>query len=151
MAITSISISQNKPDDIDVYSDKDMLETVLRNLISNAIKFTKPGGSISVLAKKKQSQVEIAISDNGVGMNEETINKLFRIETNNTTIGTENEKGSGLGLILCKELVEKQGGRIWVESELGIGSVFYFTLPYLPLLTNESLAECIDSNDIKRF
>tara|TARA_R110001583_G_scaffold165427_1_gene318116 strand:+ start:845 stop:3550 length:2706 start_codon:yes stop_codon:yes gene_type:complete len=124
-----ILISQNKPDDIEVYADKDMLETVLRNLISNAIKFTKPGGNISVLAKKKQSHVEIAISDNGVGMNEETINKLFRIETNNTTIGTADEKGSGLGLILCKELVEKQEGKIWVESELGKGSAFKFILP----------------------
>ena len=124
-----ISLSQNKPDNIDVYADKDMLETVLRNLISNAIKFTKPGGSISVLAKKKQSQVEIAISDNGVGMSEETIHKLFKIETNNTRIGTKDEKGSGLGLILCKELVEKIGGSIWVESELGMGSVFKFTLP----------------------
>ncbi|MGZ2369455.1 PAS domain S-box protein [Ancylomarina sp. YFZ004] len=124
-----ISITQNMPDDIEVYADKDMLKVVLRNLISNAIKFTKSDGNISATAKKRHSQVEIAISDNGVGMNEETISKLFQIETNNTTIGTENEKGSGLGLILCKELVEKQGGKIWVESELGKGSVFKFTLP----------------------
>jgi PAS domain S-box-containing protein len=125
----NISISQNKPDDIEVCADKDMLEIVLRNLISNAIKFTKSDGNISVLAKKEQSQVEIAISDNGVGMNEETMSKLFRIETNKTTIGTADEKGSGLGLILCKELVEKQGGKIWVESVLGKGSVFKFSLP----------------------
>ena len=124
-----ISISQNKLDDTEVYADKDMLKTLLRNLISNAIKFTNPGGNISVSAKKEQSQVEIAVSDNGVGMNEETINKLFSIETNNTSIGTADEKGSGLGLILCKELVEKQGGKIWVESELGKGSIFKFILP----------------------
>jgi PAS domain S-box-containing protein len=124
-----ISISQIKPDDIEVYADKDMLKTVLRNLISNAIKFTKSGGKISVSVRKDESYVEIAVSDNGLGMNDETINKLFRIETNYTTTGTEDEKGSGLGLILCKDLVEKQGGKIGVESELGKGSIFKFTLP----------------------
>jgi len=124
-----ISLAHKEPDDMEAYADKNMLKIVLRNLISNAIKFTKSGGNISVLAKTNQNHVEIAISDNGIGMNEETINKLFSIETNKTTIGTENETGSGLGLILCKELVEKQGGKIWVESELGKGSVFKFSLP----------------------
>ena len=108
-----------------------MLTTVLLNLISNAIKFTKTGGNILVLANSDQDRVEIAVSDNGVGMNEETRNKLFSLETNETTIGTANEKGSGLGLILCKEFVEKHGGKIWVESELGKGSVFKFTIPVL--------------------
>ena len=125
----SISLSHKDPCEIKVYADKNMLKIVLRNLISNAIKFTKSGGNIDVLAIKNQNQVEIAISDNGIGMNEETINKLFSIETNKTTIGTENETGSGLGLILCKELIEKQGGKIWVESELGKGSIFKFSLP----------------------
>ncbi|WP_195715291.1 ATP-binding protein [Ancylomarina sp. 16SWW S1-10-2] len=127
--VKKISLIQNELEDIKVYADEDMLKTVLRNIISNAIKFTNSGGNISISAKKEQNQVEIAISDDGVGMNEETINKLFRIETNETTIGTANEKGSGLGLILCKELVEKQGGKIWVESELGKGSIFKFMLP----------------------
>jgi signal transduction histidine kinase len=124
-----ISLIQNIPDKIVAYADEDMLKIVLRNLISNAIKYTNHGGNIGVLANREQSQVEITITDNGVGMNEETINKLFRIETYETTIGTAKEKGSGLGLILCKELVEKQGGKIWVESEEGKGSDFKFTLP----------------------
>ncbi len=124
-----ISLIQNKPDEIEVYADEDMLKTVLRNLISNAIKFTKPGGNIQVLAKREQSRVEITISDNGVGMNKKMIDKLFRIESNESTIGTANEKGSGLGLLLCKEFVEKLGGKIWVESEEGKGSDFKFTLP----------------------
>ena len=78
-----------------------------------------------------KNQVEITVADNGVGMNEETLNKLFRIDTTMTTTGTgtANEKGSGLGLILCKEFVEKHGGKIRVESEVGIGSKFVFTLP----------------------
>ena len=124
-----ILINQNELDDIEVYADKDMLKTVLRNLISNAIKFTKSGGNVSVLANKKQNQVEIAVSDDGVGMNEKTINKLFKLGTSDTTTGTGDEKGSGLGLILCKDLVEKQGGKIWVESKLGKGSVFKIILP----------------------
>jgi len=124
-----ISLAHKEADDMEAYADKEMLKIVLRNLISNAIKFSKSGGNISILSKKEQNQVEIAVSDNGVGMSEETISKLFSIETNHTTMGTADEKGSGLGLILCKELLEKQGGKIWVESELGKGSIFKFSLP----------------------
>ena len=126
----NISLVQNKTEDIEVYADGNMLKIIIRNLISNAIKFTNQGGKITVSAKKEPDRVEITISDNGVGMTKETISKLFRIETSNTTSGTANEKGSGLGLILCKELVEKHGGRIRVESRLGKGSSFKFTLPY---------------------
>ena len=128
-AAKEISLCYNKTEEVTVYADKDMLKIVLRNLISNAIKFTKPGGNINILAKNEQNQIEITISDNGIGMNEESKAKLFKVGTNKTTIGTANEKGSGLGLILCKELVEKQGGKIWIESELGKGSDFKFTLP----------------------
>jgi len=78
---------------------------------------------------QKDNYIEISVSDNGVGMNEETQNKLFNMDTNDTTPGTAEEKGSGLGLVLCKEFVKKHGGNIWVESELGKGSVFKFTLP----------------------
>lgn len=106
-----------------------MIKTVLRNLISNAIKFTNINGEINVYTNQKDKFNEITVSDNGVGMNAETQNKLFSIETNEPTIGTANEKGSGLGLILCKEFVKKNGGKIWVESELGKGSAFKFTLP----------------------
>jgi len=101
----------------------------LRNLISNAIKFTHPNGKIEVTALQDDNFIAIAVSDNGVGMKDETRKKLFDISTNITTRGTANEKGSGLGLILCKEFVEKHGGKIWVESQCGIGSQFYFTLP----------------------
>ncbi|MDA3952127.1 MAG: ATP-binding protein [Bacteroidales bacterium] len=95
-----------------------MLKTILRNLISNAIKFTNLGGNINISAISEQKQIKISISDNGVGMNDETLKKLFDLSTNTTSRGTENEKGSGLGLILCKEFVEKHGGKIWVKSEV---------------------------------
>ncbi len=112
-----------------VYADSDMLKTVLRNLVSNAIKFTNVNGKINIYAQKNDNFIEIAVSDNGIGMSDETQNTLFNLETNETTPGTEEEKGSGLGLVLCKEFVEKHGGKIWAESELGQGSSFKFTLP----------------------
>jgi len=127
--LKGISLIQNQSDEIKVYADENMLKIVLRNLISNAIKFTNQGGNINISAISEQKQVEISISDNGIGMNDETLKKLFDISTNTTSPGTENEKGSGLGLILCKEFVEKHGGKIWVKSELGKGSDFKFTLP----------------------
>lgn len=124
-----ISLDFLSTDEIEVYADRNMLKTVLRNLISNAIKFTKQGGKINVSAISTQNQVEVTVSDNGIGMNEETRSKLFSLETNESTIGTANEKGSGLGLLLCREFIEKHGGKIWVESILGKGSVFKFRLP----------------------
>lgn len=125
----TISLHYTPTYEIELYTDVNILKTVLRNLISNAIKFTKLGGNINVLTTTKLNQVEISISDNGVGMNEVTIHKLFNISTNVTSRGTANEKGSGFGLVLCKEFVEKLGGHIWVESEEGKGSNFKFTLP----------------------
>ncbi len=127
--IKNISVNQMQTDEIAVDADKNMLKTVFRNLISNAIKFTKSGGNITVSAISKQNQVEISISDNGVGINGKTLEKIFEAATNITTKGTAEEQGSGLGLILCKEFVEKHGGKIWVESEVGKGSHFKFTLP----------------------
>ena len=115
--------------DIAVKADKDMLSTVLRNLISNAIKFTLRGGNIDVTAEKTDNWVKITISDNGVGIPENSIHKLFSLGGKFSTKGTNNEEGTGLGLILCKEFVEKHGGKIWVESELGKGSKFIFTVP----------------------
>jgi len=100
-----------------------------RNLISNAIKFTNPGGTIVISAELKQNEWMICVSDNGLGIKKENINKLFRIEENISTPGTQKEKGTDLGLILCKEFVEKHGGKIWVDSELNKGSNFKFTLP----------------------
>jgi signal transduction histidine kinase len=116
-------------EEIEVFADLNMIKTVLRNLISNAIKFTNSNGKINVHAVLKDIYIEIAVSDNGVGLDEKSQNKLFNLETNKSSSGTENEKGTGLGLILCKEFVEKNGGKLWVESELGKGSNFKFTLP----------------------
>ena len=127
--VKQITLIHKQTDKIEVYSDKNMLKTVLRNLITNAIKFTKSGGCINIIVITKQNHVEISISDNGIGINEEKLKTLFNISSNTTSLGTENEKGSGLGLVLCKEFVEKLGGCIWVESEVGKGSDFKFTLP----------------------
>jgi signal transduction histidine kinase/ligand-binding sensor domain-containing protein len=112
-----------------VIADRNMIKTILRNLISNAIKFTHKNGKVEVKATDNQRQTEISVSDNGIGMTRETMAKLFRIDTSLSTRGTENERGTGLGLFLCKEFVEKHGGKIWVESNEGKGSIFYFTVP----------------------
>ena len=125
----SITISRKNPDSLSVFADKAMISTVLRNLISNAIKFTNPGGTIVISAEQNSDRLLVTVCDNGVGIRKEAIDKLFRIEENSSTIGTQNEKGSGLGLLLCKEFILKHGGEIWVESELGKGSEFHFTLP----------------------
>jgi two-component system, sensor histidine kinase and response regulator len=127
--IKSISLNYIQTDDFEVYADVNMLKTILRNLISNAIKYTNSNGVIAISAIQKQNNIEISVSDNGVGMSEEIRNKLFEIDANITTPGTADEKGSGLGLILCKEFIEKHGGEIWVQSELGKGSAFTFSLP----------------------
>ena len=127
--IKNISLNYSQLDEIEVYADENMLAVILRNLISNGIKFTKTGGYITVSGKLEQNQAQITVSDNGIGMKKKIIKKLFRFSTNNSSLGTENEKGSGIGLVLCKEFVEKQGGVIWVESKEGKGSDFKFTLP----------------------
>jgi PAS domain S-box-containing protein len=112
-----------------IFADKAMISTILRNLISNAIKFTNIGGEIIISSENKPNELVVTVSDNGVGIEEESISKLFRIDQNHSTLGTEKEKGTGLGLLLCKEFVEKHGGRIWVESSQGKGSKFSFTIP----------------------
>jgi signal transduction histidine kinase len=112
-----------------VFADENMLDTVLKNLLSNAIKFTPANGTVAISSEEKDTEVEISISDTGIGIKPEDIDKLFKIEVSHTTIGTGKEKGTGLGLILCKELVEKNGGSIWVECEEGKGSRFYIRLP----------------------
>ncbi len=125
----SITITEVLPPNAPVFADKYMMSTVLRNLISNAIKFTYKGGEIVVSIEKKQGESIVSVRDNGVGIPKNRIEKLFRIDENISTLGTEKEKGTGLGVVLCKEFVEKHGGQIWVESEEGKGSVFYFTIP----------------------
>jgi PAS domain S-box-containing protein len=123
-------------EDIYVYADANMLSAILRNLVSNAIKFTNTDGRISIYAKPHAENITITISDNGVGISPQKLNKMFDITQNISTNGTSNEKGTGLGLLICKELIEKQGGRIWVESELGKGSDFKFTMPLFSKVEN---------------
>ncbi len=115
--------------DLSVFADENMIKTVIRNLISNAIKFTNQGGEVKASIQKNEDKIEVCIEDNGVGMTEEEVSKLFRLDTHHTTQGTANEKGTGLGLLLCKEMIEKNDGEIWVESSKGKGSKFYFNLP----------------------
>jgi signal transduction histidine kinase len=105
-----------------------MISTVFRNLIFNAIKFTH-SGEIIISAIEKQNEIIFSISDTGVGIPKNNIEKLFRLDQNYSTLGTNNETGTGMGLILCKEFIEREGGKIWVESEVGKGSIFYFTIP----------------------
>jgi signal transduction histidine kinase len=124
-----ISLNQHLSCEIDFFSDEKILVTILRNLLSNAIKFTKPGGEITVSVLSNDNSVEFSIADNGIGINEEMCEHLFTISSNMSTRGTANERGSGFGLILCKEFVEKLGGNIWVESVERKGSNFKFTLP----------------------
>lgn len=112
-----------------VKAHKHSINTVVRNLISNSIKFTPEGGLITLGIKPNHDHAIVSITDTGVGMSPEIIAKLFRIDAKQSTKGTADEKGTGLGLILCKEFVEKNGGKLWVESEEGKGSVFYFTVP----------------------
>lgn len=112
-----------------VMADKNMLNTVVRNLVSNAIKFTNTGGNIIISSKELDNYIVVSVKDDGVGMNKEKLNNLFKVVKNISTLGTAKEKGTGLGLLLCKEMVEKHSGEIWVESAEGHGSTFYFTLP----------------------
>ena len=115
--------------DLIVYADKDMLNTILRNLISNAIKYSHENGTIEILCEKKSNAVNITISDNGTGISKEGVTKLFNYKYAQKTTGTNGEKGTGLGLILSKDFIQKHNGIIWVESELDKGSRFIFTLP----------------------
>ncbi len=117
-----------------VQADRPMLETVIRNLTGNALKFTPRGGRVTLAGHRNglDSQagfMKVLVQDTGIGMNQADIAKLFRIDTHHSTTGTEKEAGSGLGLIICKEMVERHGGEIWVESELGKGTTVEFTIP----------------------
>jgi ligand-binding sensor domain-containing protein/signal transduction histidine kinase len=112
-----------------VHADRQMLDTILRNLISNAIKFSNTGGKVQIIAEINDGFAGVKVIDNGVGIRSEIKDKLFKIDTHHTTPGTGNEKGTGLGLILAKEFVTRHGGKIGVESTIGEGSTFHFTLP----------------------
>ncbi len=126
----SIKFLSDIQEHLSVFADKDLTGTVIRNLASNAIKFTKEGGSVHISARKTSEEIIVSVKDNGVGIDPKRMEGLFRIDANVSTPGTNKEKGTGLGLILSKEFVEKHGGRIWVESAEGKGSTFSFALPY---------------------
>lgn len=110
-------------------ADAEMYKAILRNLLSNALKFTRQGGKVEISAKVYEHETWVTVADNGIGISNENVKKLFNAATNFTIHGTENESGTGLGLILCKDFVEKHGGRIWVESKVEAGSSFTFSIP----------------------
>ena len=124
-----ISIRNNLSEKMMVHADKTMISIVLRNLISNALKYTKTGGLITISSKQEENKLIISVNDNGVGIANELIDKLFKIDGVHSTPGTEKEKGTGLGLILCREYLEKNKGKIWVQSVIKEGTTFYFSLP----------------------
>lgn len=124
-----VTIHCKSHDNLMVFADHKMLRTIMRNLLSNAVKFSHPGGEVMVNAVAETDKTIISVSDNGVGIEPGVKKKLFVITEIVTTKGTQDEKGSGMGLILCKEFVGMHGGTIWVESEAGKGSTFSFTLP----------------------
>ncbi len=125
----NISITYSIPDEIEVIADGDMLKTILRNLISNALKYTNTGGSIKVTAEQTVSTTMFSVSDNGIGIEPDYLSKMFDLSGLRSTVGTSGEEGLGLGLFLCKGFIEKHGGKIWAESIYGKGSFFYFTIP----------------------
>lgn len=129
----SINLINKISGDLFLLVDKNMFSTIIRNLISNAVKFTPQGGTVELTArlinKNKKKFAEISVIDSGIGINPELKAKIFSIDNNSSTVGTEQEIGTGLGLIICKEFVEKHKGKIWVESETGKGSTFSFSIP----------------------
>ena len=120
----------NVEENLIVYCDQNMVKTILRNLVSNALNFTSPNGSVTISARKDEEKVTIEVTDTGVGISETNIQKLLRIDEKYIGTNISGERGTGLGLILCKEFVEKHSGEIWIESEVGKGSKFSFTLPF---------------------
>jgi signal transduction histidine kinase len=125
----SIAIQKQLPHNLPVFADFYMISTVLRNLISNAIKFTRSGGEIIVSAAETATEIVVSVKDKGVGISKERIEKIFSIGESESTPGTAKEKGTGLGLILCKEFVEKHDGKLWVESMIEKGTTFTFAIP----------------------
>jgi len=125
-----IIISHSIVPNLYITADLQMTKTIFRNLIGNAIKYTYTGGNISISATEGKKFVEIEVKDNGTGISESTLKKLFKTAEFHSLSGTNNEQGSGLGLLFCKEFVGLHGGKIWVESEPGKGSKFKFTLPH---------------------
>jgi signal transduction histidine kinase len=124
-----ITIHNEISKDSFAFADENHILLVLRNLIGNSLKFTQSGGNITISAENKDENVIISVADTGIGMSETVRAKIFASDSIFTTQGTAGEKGTGLGLMLCKEFVEKNNGKIWVESEEGRGTIFKFSLP----------------------
>jgi signal transduction histidine kinase len=127
--LKNISIHNKIAPQIELLADPNLLKTILRNLISNAIKYSESGGSIQLSLIEDENNTRIALKDNGIGMSQSQIDNLFKMSVNNSTKGTNNEKGTGLGLYLCKEFMDKHQGRIEIESTLGVGSTFHLIFP----------------------
>lgn len=125
----SITIENNVQKKEIICVDVEMINTIFRNLITNAIKFTPENGTITISSKRSLQTIEIKVSDTGTGMDMKTKNTLFKIGKTKSVEGTSGERGTGLGLLICKEFIEKHGGQIRVESEVGKGTDFKFTLP----------------------
>ncbi len=125
----NIKIINELDKDTYIYADENMMQSVFNNLLTNAIKFTNRNGEINITSDKCEDMICFSVKDNGVGMDAKQKTLLFEMNKSFTTPGTTNEKGSGLGMILCKDFIEKHGGKIWVESSVGIGSEFFFTVP----------------------
>ncbi len=125
-----ISLSYDIDGDYEVYADANMLNTIIRNLCTNAIKFTHEGGSVKIICRNNNDGFcQISVKDTGVGIPEENLKNLFNLQNSISTTGTKQESGTGLGLILCHEFVQRHGGKIWVESTVGVGTTFHFTIP----------------------
>jgi PAS domain S-box-containing protein len=146
-----ISITNNIDSRKKVFADKNMIKTVLRNLLSNAVNFTENGGSVTLESELEGNEMIISVKDNGIGINPESIHKLFRIDEKVINRNTEGGKGTGLGLILCREFIEKNGGNMWVESEESKGSAFSFSLPILPPRKKQNGTSSLNVIDFTRL
>ncbi|MBN1416103.1 MAG: hypothetical protein JW973_13460 [Bacteroidales bacterium] len=124
-----IELRNHVKDDVFVFGDSEMINSVIRNLISNAVKYTPGNKTVEVDFKEQPGLCEVLVKDQGVGISHENMQKLFRIDVKYKTTGTAGEAGTGLGLVLCREFVEKNGGKIWCESQENVGTIFHFTIP----------------------
>ncbi len=127
--LKKIQIQLEAPEKLEVYADIDMIKTVIRNFLSNAIKFSNEDSTIEVKLEEKDGMVVVSVKDHGCGIDDENQKKLLHTDTHFSTFGTNNEEGSGLGLLLCQDFVIKNGGRLWFESKKGEGSTFFFSIP----------------------
>lgn len=127
--LKKIELSSNVPLDLFVFADENMINTVIRNVISNAIKFTPQSGSIIISHVSSDGETVISVKDTGVGMDEKTIEQIFQLDRTTTSVGTAGEKGTGLGMTLCNEFIKRNKGKIWVTSKIGEGSTVSFSLP----------------------